>query len=584
MYIMILCLILGAVLFQGGYFPTIFLIASIMLSATTAFTKKHRLSVCEIVLFLCFILYCGTSLINGYDSSSLAQACLPGALAFFLYIYNCVTHCEKEKIIDIVVIVSGAFSILSILAFCGVIPITGAVTAQRLQFTFQYANATGAWFAAVILLGQDSKDRKVKSAIIPCISALLLTRSVGSLCTYVIAQTVRLIARHKDKKLWHGFIADHITAALFSIAFFFINGWPAIPLAILLGVAGFYCGKIIEVAEKLRLHWVCLLIGIASIPVLLMSRRVSASILTFAERLSQIIDGSHVILDNPLTGVGAGNWRWIYPYYQSAQYTSTVVHSSIVQIGVDAGVLAIALIVIFIFFACRQKGRPLGCNLAAGLLIIHSLLDITTLFFPICALTLVALFNTPGDNHTPTQKSKVSDRTVFAISLVFCMFFSCMLFTEMRSKRLVLLSQAKSWDAIVDQYSRERIIFGENSEIKDLYCSALYYTGEFDRVVEETSTSSMADTSALLLRADSIRMRGDQNTACRLLLHELEKQKYRVILFEQVSGRLLDWGADNVFLNEYDRIVDLANASQTALGRLQGDQVNIDHIKRGGAQ
>lgn len=584
MYILILCVMLGAVLFQGGFFPSIFLIAAMILSVATAISKKHRPGICEIVLFLCFIVYCLTSLINGYDSSSLAQACLPGALAFFLYAYNCAAPCEKEKIIEFAVIVSGAFSILAILAFCDVIPITGAVTARRLQFTFQYANATGAWFAAVILLGQDRKNRKTSTAIIPCISALLLTRSVGALGTYIIAQTIRLIVLRKNKDLWHGLIADHIIAAFFSVAFFFVNGWPAVPLVILLGVTGSYRDKINMIAERLRLHWVCLFAGIACVPALLLSRRVSASVLTFAERLSQIKDGSHIILDNPMTGVGAGNWKLVYPYYQSAQYTSTVVHSSIIQVGVDAGALAVVLICIFIFFAYRRKGRPLGCNLAAGLLIVHSLLDITAQFFPICALTLVALFDISEDDRKAKQGSKVSSSVVIAISLASSVFFSCMFFTELRSKQLVLLSQVNKWDVIADQYTRQRAIFGKNSEMKDLYCSALYYAGEYERVAKETDASSMADTSALLLRADSIRMRGDQDAACRLLLCELERQKYRVILFEQVSGRLLDWGADSKYLDEYNRIVDLANASQTVLGRLQGDRVNIDHIKRGGAQ
>ena len=354
MYILILCVILCAVLFQGGFFPTVFLIAAIILSVATAIAKKHRPGICEILLFLCYILYCSTSLINGYDSSSLAQACLPGALVFFLYDYNCITQSEKEKIIDIVVMASGIFALLAILAFCGIIPITGAVTAQRLQFTFQYANATGAWFAAVILLDQDSKNGKVRAAIIPCLSALLLTRSIGALGTYAIAQTVRLIVLRKNKTLWHVLAADHITAAIFSVAFFFSNGWPAIPLVILLGAAGFYRDKVIMIFERLRLHWVCLLAGIACIPILLLSQRVSASMLTFAERLSQIIDGGHVILTAPLTGVGAGNWELIYPYYQSAQYTSTVVHSSIIQVG------------LYFYHCCVSAERPPAWEQSCG--------------------------------------------------------------------------------------------------------------------------------------------------------------------------------------------------------------------------
>ena len=196
----------------------------------------------------------------------------------------------------------------------------------------------------------------------------------------------------------------------------------------------------------------------------------------------------------------------------------------------------------------------------------------------------MALFNIPEDNRKTKKESNASGRVVIAISLASCVFFSFMLFTELRSKQLVSLSQENRWDAISDQYTNQRVIFGKNSKMKDLYCNALYYAGEYERVVEETDASSMADTSALLLRADSIRRRGDQDDACRLLLSELEKQKFRVILFEQVSERLLNWGVESKYFDEYNRIVDLANASQTTLGHLQGDQVNIEYINTGGEQ
>lgn len=579
MHIFLLCVILGSVLVQGGYFPTVILIAAVLLSGAVIAAKKRALNPCEIVAFLAAVFYLASSLANGYNSASLAQASLPGACAAFLYLYNCLPEQRKSRLIDGLIVGSGVFAGLAILAFCDVIDITGAVTSHRLQFTFQYANAAGTWFAAMSLLAQDRENLRAKSLLLPCLTALFLTRSVGALGMYAVIQLIRLWIHRKDRQLWQGVLLTHVLSAIFAGIFFFLRGWLAVPAAALLYLAGFYLQPILSAAYRVYLHWVCLGGGVLGIAGILLSRRVASALLTFAERLSQIVDGSRLIALHPIFGAGAGNWACLYPYYQSAQYTSTVVHSSVIQIGVDAGLPAVALAVLFVVLAFRRKGRPISSTLAAALLLAHSLMDFTLQFFPVCALVTALLFDGPGP--LSTKKKSLTGPLVTASALCFCVLTAGFLYTELQLKQLVRDVQGRQWDAVLEKYERHKFMYGNNQDAESCRIYALYYTGNFEGVVEAAQSLQIPDTAELVLCAQSLRAMGDQDAACELLLSELERQLYQVVLYEQVSQLLLDWDADSRYLEEFDRIADLANASQTILGRLQGNQVHINHIEGG---
>ncbi len=579
MYVALLCITLCTILLQGGFFPTVYLIAALIMSVIGFFSKKHALNTSEVLLIAIFTMYCISSLVNGYDSTSMAQACLPGACFVFLYLYKSLSPQEKGKFIDGLIVSSGVIALLSVLAFCGVLHLTGAVTARRLQSTFQYANAAGSWFAAVILLGQERKSKAVKMAVIPCISALLLTRSVGAFGVYTIAQLVRLFVRRKEKRLWHELFTTHGIAAAFSVMFFIFNTWAAVALLLVLVLLCFYIDNVLALAEKCYFHWICMALGTVGIIFFLLSQRVSTSLLTFVERLSQIRDGSMLLFKHPVFGVGPGNWENIYPYYQSEQYTSTVIHSSIIQIGVDAGFPAVVMTICFVALAFQKKGRPFESSLAAALLIGHSLFDFTMKFFPLCVLTIATLFETPEESSF-VQPSK--QKSIAACSIALCVLFSFSIFTELQAKRLIRYSQVGDWKAVINQYEQQQLLLGKSPAVSSLYYSALYYTGKREQIVEDTESSTYGNTSILLLRADALKSLGRQDEACELLLHELKLQKYRILLFEQVSNRLTEWHVESRYLDEYDKIVDVANASQTVLGRLQGDQVDIKHINRGG--
>lgn len=244
--------ILLPVLVQGGFYPTAFLIPGAALAGAGALRRGRALERGERALWALALLYLLASLVRGYSASSLAQACLPACCGAFLYLYLSLSQREKGRLLDWVALASGLFAGIAILAFCGVVPLTGAVSARRLQFTFQYANAAGSWFAAAALLAQDREEARARRMTLPCVTALLLTRSMGALALYGILQLIRFWRR---RALWGELVLTHAAAVLLAGAFLLGEGWLCLPgLALLYGL-GWYQDRLIPAALGWKLHW-----------------------------------------------------------------------------------------------------------------------------------------------------------------------------------------------------------------------------------------------------------------------------------------------------------------------------------------
>ncbi|MDE7325290.1 MAG: O-antigen ligase family protein [Lachnospiraceae bacterium] len=562
-------IILVSVLIQGGFYPTIFLGAACALACGNLFSGKRKYDRIDYALCVVVGLYLLTSIINGYGSESLAQACLPGACALFLHAYRKLTPEKKTSMLRKVTLGSWIFAGGAILAFCGIIPLTGAISSRRLQFTFQYANAAGSWFAAQSLLSQNSEEPNIRRSSLPMLTALLLTRSIGALGLYAIAELVTLWHRRQEY-VWQDMILEHVLAAGFALVFYVSSGWIAVVLLLILYVAGWYWGRVSSAFCKMHLHWAALLIGIIGATAVFLSQRFSSGLHTFVERLVQILDGLRIIATHPLYGIGAGNWEELYPYYQSAQYTSSVVHSSVIQIGADAGIFTIIAAIAFFIFAWRRGGRKFGESLAAMLLATHSLLDFTLQFFPITVLLLALLF--AGEEPVPAKQRWLEP----AVLLAFGILCGGLLWGQLQYKQMVQDAQAKDWSSIIAHYGR--VPFGESPTARSVYLQALYNEGNIAGVVQTAQSAEKLRTEELVLYLDALYRLGRDQEACGKLLEELEHQLFRVSLFWQGRQLLLGWEADNVYLERYNEIVDMANGSQTVLGRLMGNQVYIEYI------
>lgn len=112
-------------------------------------------------------------------------------------------------------------------------------------------------------------------------------------------------------------------------------------------------------------------------------------------------DAIKLLKDNWLLGTGGGGWEALYRMYQSYSYGSTEVHSMILQIGIETGILGILLYIALIIFSIiayfkslinKENSLAITFFVAiAGLLIGHSMVDFNFSYFSIPCLVFFIL-------------------------------------------------------------------------------------------------------------------------------------------------------------------------------------------------
>lgn len=571
---------LGAVLVQGGYFPTIFLMAALAMSVMLLSVKKPvipRGAGWSLALAGWYLL---AALRGGYRADTLSQAFLPMGCALFLVLYCGLPKEKKQRCLSILMMGSGILAGVSILAYSGVLPLEAAVTSRRLQGTFQYANAAGSWFAAMAVLTQDSENPRCRKFNLSILTALLLTRSTGALGLYALTQGARAVLRRREGE-WANIVLLNTAALPFALFFYLVPGWPALPALALLYLLGWYLERLLPKARQLRLEWACLFFGGGAAVAFLAGRRFASSLGTFAERLVHMKDGFGAILLHPVFGLGAGCWAEAAPYYQSAQYSATVIHSSPVLIGVDAGVPAMLLALGLIVCGWRRGGRTLGQTLAVLLLVLHSVFDFTVCFYPLAVLVLALLFvgGETVQNSGPDKGRRKA--AVWRTGAVVCVVLSAWLLAgELETKRLNTCINAQDWTGAVSCYEHRQMLFGESQKARSAYVYALTSRGDMEGVLRATENTAFPPLHELLSRAQALNAVGDRDAACGLLLEQLERRRYQTELFQRTAELLRRWEADADTVSAYNRIVDLANGGRTLLGDLMGNQVYIEKIKQ----
>ena len=546
-------IILLTSLLQGGYFHTPFLAAGVIFVATGVVVRKRRLSTAEITLWTFSCIYLITSLLRGYSSDSIAQACLPGTVAASLYCYEGLEWEKKKRTLQVLAYASAVFAGIGILALGRVWNISGAVTSHRLQFPFQYANAAGSWYAALALFRQDVAQKEQRWEALPLRTALFLTRSLGALGLYGAVEAAIAFRERKMPERWQGLLIENAFSAVFAAGFYLLRGWWTVLLLAAMYCAGVWEWKLRAIARKAYLHWLVLAAGMAGIYPIIKSGRVVEGLLTFTERLYQIKDGLHIIADYPLTGIGAGRWAYLYPYYQSARYVTTVVHSSLIQVGVDAGIFAVAFAIAFVMISWRRGKRLPQAGMAAALLISHSLLDFNFQFYPLCCLMVFLLFS--GDEQKDGKKSvRIQWQTVALAS--FAVLCSILLVAEQNYKQLIHSNAANNWTGTLSQYERCNTLFGMNPLARKSAAYAAYQAGNLELCLALTGDEQLLDTETVLLRAEALYAQTGKDDAARYLLGVLEGRRYHQGLYQLGGDALRRWGADEETLLRHKQIAE----------------------------
>lgn len=444
---------------QGGFYEGAIVFAGIIM-ACFLFAKgiKVRISVTNILFAIFSAWYFFCSVKNGFVTEYAIRGLLPFTVFMFsVYVSECGQL--KASIITSILKISAILALIASL-HCVIMTIQSK-TVIRLLLPFNYSNVSGIYFAVCWFLSEKSNDNFLKKAKIFFPIAVILTLSVGAMALSLLLIVVRLIREKKIKQL--------------------------IVLILLLIAAVF-----------------------------LLHDRIIQSGGTFLERMLQIHDGFLCIIKNPISGIGAGSWGIVKQQYQTGFYAATVLHSSIVQIGVNSGLpgflMFVALLVSFLKDAfCKKLEFVLSV-----MIILHSTVDFTFSFAAMGFLLVILA----------SPERKTEDKTLpNSVKSVLVVLFVCIFAISAYG-----LSEIKTFQNSLKQnkLSEKTDVFVSHSAEASRSCAA-YMNGAGKAVPKNMFALQHLSTEMIINEACFLKE--DES----LLIKCLQKQPYNVKLMQFIE-------------------------------------------------
>lgn len=442
----------------GGFFEGAIIFLG-MITAGVFFGRKIKIKVnLSQGIFLAFALwYFLCSIVNGFVLEYMIRGLIP-FITFFLWIWCSNFQGAKEKVKDVIVEISVWIAVISII-HCGIISID-SVALKRITFPFDYSNACGIYFAVCYFLAQQSRESFLKKCKYVFIVALLLTQSVGAIGLFCLAVFWEML---KNKK--------YLYVAVISFA--------------------------------------------GLLFVILFRERILESAGTFVERLLQINDGIICMAKNPVFGIGAGWWENAKGHYQTGYYMAKNIHSSIVSIGVNSGVLGLLLFLVVCFLEVRKMITQKNVSVPVILILAHSLLDFTLSFMAINAILVLLL---PDNEDEKAVEIKEIPKKIIAVILVitfglFTFGIACANVFQKNTK-ISIEESIKTFD---------QCFFVNHSIRCNQYFAAMMYQ-------EKISCTKLQDCNYKYMPIEVVLYKSEYEGGEGYLLKSLKEQPYNTVL------------------------------------------------------
>lgn len=358
---------------QGGYYPAALGMASIAFAALSCARairdrprKPHAPLIASIAFAICLLAWCAVRpFLDGIASYETLAAMARPALAIATAAYWLqLAQAEKHSAIQLIAYEGVLFSVVALLMFARVLSYPGAVVDGRLQFTFQYANTAGAYFAVISCLTWSlARTRAAKALAAAPIICTLLTQSMGTFAVIAIVGCAWALKSLKLARLKR----DNATQTKAT------------------------AGKIvIAVLGAVALAALAVFIGAPE--------RLDSALQTGMERLIQTMDGTRALASAPLIGIGPQQWCVVHPLVQSAQYTANVIHNGYLGFSLSYGLIGTALAALCMLMLRKgttkaAEDRITGAHPAAALLLLHALVDFDLAFGSIIMLLVLAMLS-----------------------------------------------------------------------------------------------------------------------------------------------------------------------------------------------
>lgn len=144
-----------------------------------------------------------------------------------------------------------------------------------------------------------------------------------------------------------------------------------------------------------------------------------SALATFAERFDMMRNGLSYIFIHPILGLGPGQWRE-WNLYDGGQFFGTWhIHNFLIHIGVELGLIAMAMLVVIILRHFRKTGAP-----AAAAFLFHNLIDTSFFYVGITTLMLVSAGEPRKGGRTLSKRATSVVLLLLTAHFVLCFLYA----------------------------------------------------------------------------------------------------------------------------------------------------------------
>lgn len=445
------------------------------------------------VLALCYAL---SLFVNGFNLTGASETATWFAIAGASALAFQLAPHQRMTLFSGLAGFGAVYALAGIVAFV-VFPDGGWVHNDRLDMSFEYANALAAFLAICFWLGVCSPFRWVRVASVLPLIALALTQSGGAavaLCASAIVFAAWRCARQRR-------ILPQVAASVRAVL-------GAVLSAGLVALAGVLAA-------------------------VLLPGRVDAALQSFAERMIQMHDGLGLLLGRPLLGIGPDAWQFVYPYIQTAQYRVSVVHFSVLQIALDAGLLGLAALVAVVVLGVRSQltsnGRRSDVTAALFALVflcIHSSLDFDLQFGAIALVFALLITDPEGAVPAWCRRGFMSATSVAGALL-------CLLgiLAGVPSNTMAAAIRAGNPDEAAVYFESNGIVQSD-IPLQTRYLQATAQLGDEAAVEAWTDAHGAPTDEQALIVYQVYYASGQTEQAAQILLDALESQPYNLMFYQ----------------------------------------------------
>ncbi len=573
------------VLAQGGFFSLVTCACGVIvcLVAGIAWLRKGQRQNGVPIVALLFagvaVSYIISALVNGASLTTLAESGVWASCSGAAFLSAGQSPERRALWLRVLVWFGIVTAVAGMFTCAGILQLQDGMLNTRLQLTFQYANAAGAWFGVITLLCLFSSDKLQRMfAAIPA-AAMLLTESGGTMIVFAVAvvvMTVLFIRAGKWEDLLNALVQGVIAIALFVTVHVTMS-----PLSLVcVVVAGLVCWLYGKYNEQILARVNVRMVSIALVAIVvvcavallaMMSDRAAAAVADFGERVDNMRDGLLLWSMQPVFGVGPDNWQYLYQYIQTAPYYSSIVHCSYIQIMLDAGIFGIAFFVAACVMGMRQlvrqrkdaaarEGWVIAELAAMAFLLVHAALDFDLLFASL-AFVLAASLSAPEGSSISVNSEK-SPKSFIAglLCLVLCLPTSVLGFVCASTSTALELANASGDYLTCEQMFEANPLAQADADAQSQYMAAFYAQGRYD-VVADMYPRMMAPTDRdTLYAALAFYSMKDQARATAVLIDRMEKCPYDSAFVSSALQLARTYGVDPNQAEQFTQSVENVQA------------------------